>query len=185
MGEGGASRAAATSKNAAFLSKNSIDFCFTSSDLKEQKEFLPNVRKTIKYGLSKENALKALTLNPATYINAQNSIGSLARGKIANFIICSGDIFEEKTTLYENWVQGSKTVIEDMNIVDIRGDYEFALAGEDFKMSIKGELSKPKSEITSNEKTLGSKITYDNYWVNISMTTIDSTKQEFIRIQKM
>jgi imidazolonepropionase-like amidohydrolase len=69
-----------------------------------------------------------------------------------------------------------------MNAKDIRGDYEFTLAGEAYKMSLSGELSKLKSEITSNEKTLGSKVSYSNDWVNIAMTTKDSTQQEFIRI---
>ena len=87
-----------------------------------------------------------------------------------------------KTTLYENWIQGHQNIIENMNIKDIRGDYNFNLAGESYTMSIKGELSKLKSEIKTKTDTYGSKISYDNNWINVSFTTKDSTNQEFIRI---
>jgi hypothetical protein len=43
--------------------------------------------------------------------------------EIANFIITSGEIFNEDTK-YENWVQGSKYVVNDINNKDIRGEYD-------------------------------------------------------------
>jgi imidazolonepropionase-like amidohydrolase len=168
--------------NPKVLADNNIKFALTTNDLKSPKEFKANLLKAIKYGLSKEKALEALTLIPAQLLGKSNVIGSLNNGSYANFLITSGDVFEEKTTLYENWVQGRQTVLEDMNTKDIRGDYDFTLAGETYKMSLKGELSKLKSEITSDDKTLGSKVSYDNDWVNIALTSKDSTKQEFIRI---
>ncbi len=168
--------------NPKVFADNNINFAFTTHDLKSPKEFKSNLMKAIKYGLSKEKALEALTTMPAQLLGKSNMIGSLKNGSYANFLITSGDVFDEKTTLYENWVQGRQTILEDMNTKDIRGDYEFNLAGETFKLSLKGELSKLKSEITSDEKTRGSKVSYSNDWVNIAMTTVDSTKQEFIRI---
>lgn len=168
--------------NPKVLQDNNITFALTTSGLKSPKEFKSNLMKAIKYGLTKEKALEALTTIPAQLLGKANSIGSLKSGSYANFLITSGDIFDAKTTLYENWVQGRQTILEDMNTKDIRGDYDFTLGGEAFKMSLSGDLSKLKSEITSGEKTRGSKITYSDNWVNIAMTTVDSTKQEFIRI---
>ncbi len=168
--------------NPKVLAENNINFALTIHKLKSPKEFKSNLMKAIKYGLSKEKALEALTTVPAQLLGKSNSIGSLRSGSYANFLITSGEIFDEKTTLYENWVQGRQTVLQDMNAKDISGDYEFTLAGDEYKMSLKGELSKLKSEITSNDKTLGSKVSYANDWVNIVMTTKDSTQQEFIRI---
>lgn len=168
--------------NPKLLADNNITFALTTHDLKSPKEFKANLMKAITYGLSKEKALEALTTIPAQLLGKSNSIGSLKNGAYANFLITSGDVFDEKTTVFENWVQGQKNVLEDMNTKDIRGDYEFSIAGESYKMSLKGELSKLKSEITSNEKTRGSKVSYTDDWVNIAFTTADSTKQEFIRI---
>ena len=168
--------------NPKVFAENNINFALTTYKLKSAKEFKSNLIKAIKYGLSKEKALEALTTFPAQLLGKSGSIGSLKSGSYANFLITSGDVFDDKTTLYENWVQGRQTILEDMNIKDIRGDYEFTLAGEDFKMSLNGELSKLKSEITSNDKTLGSKVSYQDDWITIVMTTKDSTQQEFIRI---
>ena len=168
--------------NAKVLAENNVRFVFTTHDLKSPKAFMANVMKAIDYGLSKEKALEALTTVPAQVLGKSSEIGSLKNGAYANFLITSGDIFDKSTTLYENWVQGQKMVIDNMNVKDIRGDYQFNLAGESYEMTLKGKLDKLKSEITSNGKKRGSKISYDGDWVNISMTSKDSTKQEFIRL---
>ncbi|MEZ4803686.1 MAG: amidohydrolase family protein [Gelidibacter sp.] len=168
--------------NPKILADNDILFSLTTHDLKKIKDFTDNVMKAIKYGLSKQKALEALTTVPAQILGKSDKIGSLKNGAYANFLITSGDIFEEKTILYENWVQGQKNIIEDLSKKDIRGTYDFKLAGETYEMNIKGDLSKLKTEITSEEKTRGSKISYMDDWVNIAFTTQDSTKQEFVRI---
>lgn len=168
--------------NPKVLAENNVVFALTTHDLKSPKDFKGNLMKAIKFGFSKEKALEALTTIPAQILGKSDKIGTLKNGSEANFLITSGDIFEEKTTLYENWVQGNKNILEDFNKKDIRGTYDFTVAGESYEMSIKGELSKLKSEITSNEKMRGSKISYTDDWVNIAFTTQDSTKQEFVRI---
>ena len=168
--------------NPKILADNNITFAFTTHDLKSPKEFKAKLIKAIEYGLSKEKALEALTTTPAKLLGKQSEIGNLNKGAYANFLITSGDIFDKKTTVYENWVQGTQTVINNMNTKDIRGDYEFNLAGESYKMTLKGELSKVSAEITSNKKKRGSKVSYDNDWLSIAMTTKDSTQQEFIRL---
>ena len=168
--------------NPKVLAENNINFALTTHDLKKIKEFSDNLKKAIKFGLSQQKALEALTTVPAQILGKTDKVGSLKNGTYANFLITSGDLFDDKSVLYENWVQGQKNVIEDMGKTDIRGTYGFALAGESYEMKIKGELSKLKTEITSNDKTRGSKISYTDDWVNIAFTTQDSTKQEFIRI---
>lgn len=168
--------------NAKILAENGINFAFTTHELKSPKTFIPNLIKVVSYGLSKEKALQALTTIPAQLLGKSSEIGSLQNGAYANFLITSGDIFEKKTKLYENWVQGHKTVLEDMNTQDLRGDYEFNIAGEAYNMTLKGTPSKLKSEITSDGKKRGSKVTYASDWLNIQMTTKDSTEQKFIRL---
>ena len=168
--------------NAKILADNGIKFAFTTHELKSPKTFMPNLIKAISYGLSKEKALEALTTVPAQLLGKSSEIGSLQNGSYANFLITSGDIFEKKTKLYENWVQGQQTVLEDMSTQDLTGNYQFNLAGEAYKMSLKGTPSKLKSEITSDGKTRGSKVAFADDWINISMTTKDSTEQKFIRL---
>jgi imidazolonepropionase-like amidohydrolase len=168
--------------NPKVLADNNIRFALTTHSLKAPKDFKAHLLNAIKHGLSKEKALEALTTVPAQLLGKSTSIGSLKNGTLANFMITSGDIFDEKTTIYQHWIQGNQNVFESMTTKDIRGDYEFSHAGEAYKMSIKGELSKLSTEITSAEKTRGSKISYKDDWATIAFTTKDSTKQEFIRI---
>ena len=168
--------------NPKILADNNVNFAFTTHDLKSPKNFKSNLLKAIKHGLSKEKALEALTTIPAQLLGKSNSIGSLKNGSYANFLITSGDIFGEKTKLFENWVQGKQNVIENMNTKDITGDYEFSISGTPFKLNISGTSNKLKSKITSAEKSRGSKITYKDKWINIAFTTADSTKQKFIRV---
>ncbi|WP_299395368.1 amidohydrolase family protein [uncultured Gelidibacter sp.] len=168
--------------NPKLLAEKNIPFALTMHDLKSSKEFKANLLKAIEAGLSKEKALEALTTIPAQLLGKSDQIGSLKNGAYANFLITSGDIFDKKTTLYENWVQGYKNTIEDRNTIDITGTYTFTLAGDTYEMILSGELNKLKSEITANDKKRGSKVSYANDWVNIAFTTQDSTKQEFVRV---
>ena len=116
--------------------------------------------KAITYGLDKTKALEALTTGPATVLGKSNSLGSLKNGAYANCLITSGEIFDKGTTVFENWVKGHKSVLENMNIKDIRGDYSFNAGGETYNLSITGTPSKPKAKLKSGDKTLGSKMTY-------------------------
>ena len=109
--------------NPIILQKNNITFCLSSSGLENKTAFLKNLRITIKNGLSKKVALKALTINPAKLSNCEHLLGSLEEGKIANFIITSGDIFEDGI-IYENWVNGERNVISKKQI-DVSGYYTF------------------------------------------------------------
>ena len=74
--------------------------------LADPKDFLKNAQKTVANGLSKDAALKALTLNAATLAGAADRLGSLDRGKIANVIVTEGDLFDEKTTIKHVFVNG-------------------------------------------------------------------------------
>ncbi|MBL7826506.1 MAG: amidohydrolase family protein, partial [Saprospiraceae bacterium] len=76
--------------NPAKLQGSGVAFALTSNGLKEKSKFWENLRKALEYGLTEENALKALTYNPANFINAYAKIGSLEPGKVANFIITNG-----------------------------------------------------------------------------------------------
>jgi imidazolonepropionase-like amidohydrolase len=168
--------------NPRLLAENGVRFALTTHGLKSIKTFSSNLMKVIESGLSKQKALEALTTIPAGLLGKSDVLGTLKTGSYANFLITSGDIFEKKTKLFENWVQGTSHVIENMNTIDIDGDYNFKLAGEDYKLSISGSTSKPNGKIESGEKSLGTKLSYDDDWINLTFKTIDSTKKEYIRI---
>ncbi|MDT0557186.1 amidohydrolase family protein [Ichthyenterobacterium sp. W332] len=168
--------------NPKVLADNNVKFALTTHALKSTKEFKSKLMQAITLGFDKTKALEALTTIPAEILSKSNSIGSLKNGNYANLLITSGDIFDSKTKLYENWVQGQKNVIEDMSTKDITGAYTFKLSGKSYTLKVSGTSSKPKSEIVSNDKKRGSKLSFANDWINLAFTTEDSTKQEFIRV---
>ena len=49
------------------------------------------------FGLSKDNALKSVTLWPAQILGVGDRLGSLEPGKIANLVVTTGDMLEAKT----------------------------------------------------------------------------------------
>ena len=93
-------------KGPAVLDKAGVLFAFESNGLADPKDFLKNAQKTVANGLSKDAAIKALTLNAATLAGASDRLGSLEQGKIANVIVTEGDLFEEKTSIKHVFVNG-------------------------------------------------------------------------------
>ena len=162
--------------NPKMMEDNGITFSLTLYDSKSTTTFKENLMKAISYGLSKTKALEALTTAPAQILGKSAEIGSLQIGSYANFLITSGDIFDKSTTLYENWVQGNKSVVNDINLKDIRGDYDLTAGGTIFQVSVSGELSKPKVEVKQDTIKLTSKISYADDWLDLSFSTDEGEK---------
>lgn len=169
--------------NPKMMADKGIDFSFTMHKSKSSAKFKENLLKSITYGLSKTKALEALTTVPAAILGKSSQLGTLQPGSYANFLITSGDIFDKQTTLFENWVQGNKSTINDINVIDIRGDYDLTANGNMYKISITGEPSKPKLEVKQDTLKLKSKISYANDWVNLSFFT--DKKEENYRMTGM
>ncbi|MCH2045629.1 MAG: amidohydrolase family protein, partial [Saprospiraceae bacterium] len=93
---------------------------------------------------SEEDALKALTTTPAKLLNVSKKIGTLEKGKVANFIITSGNILSEKCVIYHNWIKGKPHVVKIIPSVDIRGTYELKLAKNTYTLKVEGSEDKPK-----------------------------------------
>jgi imidazolonepropionase-like amidohydrolase len=164
--------------NPKILAENGITFSFTLHDLKSPADFKEKLMKAIAYGLPKTKALEALTTAPARILGKSTDIGSLQKGSYANFLITSGDVFDKETVLYENWVQGTKNVINDMTLKDIRGEYDLSTSGsgETFTLSIKGEAVSPKVEVKKDTAKLESKFSYKDGWMALSFATDDGEK---------
>ena len=53
----------------------------------------------LSWNISEEEAIRAATYNPAKAIGAESLVGSIAPGKVADFIICSPDYTEKRVFL--------------------------------------------------------------------------------------
>lgn len=58
------------------------------------------------YGLSKEDALKAVTLYPAQILGIADKVGSIEAGKIANIVVTDGDMLDPRTNVKYVFING-------------------------------------------------------------------------------
>jgi len=131
--------------NAAAFEKAGIMFSLTTADLRSLNQFWSNLRKAMEYGLSEQKAMDALTKSPATMLGIYDMVGSLETGKLANFLVTSGPLFESKTKIYQNWVQGIKYEIKDDALDKALGTYTLKIntvtGTENYTLNVKSSNS--------------------------------------------
>ncbi len=140
--------------NPKILAENAASFAFTSYGLRDKSDFLENVRLAIRRGLDKGTALAALTTVPAEICGVADAVGTLERGKLANFVICDGDLLEKDTRINSVWVAGKEQWISDLPGVDIRGDYDVTIGADKLLLNIKGDFAKPMGEFKIGDRSL-------------------------------
>lgn len=158
--------------NPGVVEKANIPFCLTSADLRDVKQFWTNLRKAIEYGLSEAKAFDALTKTPATWLGVYDKVGSLDQGKLANFLITNGPLFNEKTSIIENWVQGEKYEVKEDLWNDVKGQYNLVInetnGPRNFILDVK---SANAANILLGADTLTGKLNYDGKLIKLSFST--------------
>lgn len=169
--------------NLKVLSDNGIVFALTTDKLKKIEDFKPNLLRAIKLGFDKTKALEALTTIPAAILGKSDEVGSLKVGSYANFIITSGEVFDEKTVLYENWVQGSKFIVNDLGTKDIRGNYDLTVGKDTYKWKIDGTAEAQKSEVTTiDAQKVKSTFSIAKNWISLVIKPADTIKSNYTRL---
>ncbi len=93
-------------KNAAKLKAAGIPFAFQSGELKDIKDFVKNVKTATENGLSRIDAVRAMTLDAARILGVDQQLGSIEKGKIANLVVMKGDVFSKDKTITHVFVDG-------------------------------------------------------------------------------
>ncbi|MEY3348598.1 MAG: hypothetical protein RLY46_637 [Bacteroidota bacterium] len=154
--------------NPASLEKAGLTFSLTTADLRSPNAFMGNLRKAIEHGLSESKALEALTAAPAKIIGVADVVGSLEQGKLANFIITTGNVFSEKSSIIENWIQGNRYGVKTDKWMDVAGSYALTVNGEkgfrNFTLQVKSSAA---ANVISND-TIATKFSFDGKLVKIS-----------------
>lgn len=60
----------------------------------------------VAFGLSKEDAIRAITLSPAEILGVEKRVGSLDKGKDATLFVCDGNPLEAATQIQSAWIAG-------------------------------------------------------------------------------
>ncbi len=174
--------------NPAAVAKAGITFAFTTDVLKDKGEFLSALRKAKEYGLTDKQILAALTTTPAKLIKASDKVGTLEAGKIANFLIVSDNIMDEKATIHHNWVWGKPYILKQWSSVDITGKYDLHLDDQTYRIDVKGTADSPElyimpdeEEADTSKKAKGKKIKAD--WDNGRIAFTLSAKNDTNKIK--
>ncbi len=158
-----------------------IRFAFTASDLKKTTDFLVNIRKAVQHGLSTAKALAALTTTPAQLINQQDKIGALKKDAFANLLITDGPLFEKKTKILENWVQGQQYIIKPQVETNIDGEYTLTWNDESYKLTLSKSDSKVAAKVKKDSTTLSASSKYANNWLTLKISNKDKTKVALLK----
>ncbi len=74
-------------QNAYIMTKMGLNTAINSDDAEMARRLNQEAAKSIKYGMSEEDALKMVTINPATMMHIQNRVGSIKVGKDADLVL--------------------------------------------------------------------------------------------------
>lgn len=88
------------------LAKAGLHFAFYTDGIENASDLKKALKKAIDAGLSRGDAIRALTLNAAEIYGVADRMGSIEKGKIANLVVMKGDAFEDKTTVEYVFVDG-------------------------------------------------------------------------------
>jgi imidazolonepropionase-like amidohydrolase len=107
-------------RGAAKLAQAGVKFAFTSGSLRPQ-DFIANVQKAVENGLSKDDALRALTINAAEILGASDQLGTIEVGKIANLVVASGDLLAKDTKVRHVFIDGNEIELKKPEAPPARG----------------------------------------------------------------
>ena len=100
--------------NAAIMHNNGVLTAINSDDAEMARRLNQEAAKSIKYGgVSEEDALKFVTLNPAKLLHIDDKVGSIKLGKDADLVIWSN----HPLSIY---AKAEKTIIEGTIYFDLR-----------------------------------------------------------------
>src|SRR5690349_8498015 len=90
------------------LAKRGVKIAFASYDAHQARNLPYAAGYAVGFGLPPEEALKALTINPAQMWGVDKDLGSLEVGKMGNVVVANGDPLDVKTDVKHVFIQGQE-----------------------------------------------------------------------------
>jgi imidazolonepropionase-like amidohydrolase len=98
-------------KTAGRLAAAGVRFAFQSGGMTAMSDYLANATRAVENGLSRDDAVRALTLRPAEILGVSNQLGTIEVGKIANLTVMHGDIFDRNRRVVYVFIDGRPTEV--------------------------------------------------------------------------
>ena len=111
---------------------------FTTHGLGEPKEIHGKLAAAIERGLSRDQALAAVTTGPAEMLGLGDLLGTIEVGKIANLVVVEGDLLVDKPKIRSVWIDGHRSEIKESKPpeIDPLGTWELTLETGGGQMSV-------------------------------------------------
>lgn len=94
------------------LQKRGVKLAFASYDAHQSRNLPYAAGYAVAFGLPYDEALKAITLNPAEIWGVGDQLGSLDVGKVANVVVATGDPLDPRTDVKQVYIQGRPVSME-------------------------------------------------------------------------
>ncbi|THH37552.1 amidohydrolase family protein [Neolewinella litorea] len=146
--------------NVAAVDSAGIPFVLTADGLEKPTDLHEAMRKAIKAGAAPDRVLAALTTGPAQLLGISDRVGTLEKGKLANFIVTDKDPFTEKATIYQNWVQGRAFELKDLDNLDLADAYDITVGADRFVGEVSGEPGSRKMKISPAGDTTSTEVNF-------------------------
>src|SRR5690348_11912145 len=128
-------------ENAAILDKAGVKVAINTDDSITESRFLLRTGAiAVRGGMSEDAALRALTLHPAQMLHLEDRLGSLEKGKDADFVVLSGSPFSVYTHVLQTYIDG-KCVFDRSR----QQDWSYQAGG--FALADRERLPKPPSPL--------------------------------------
>lgn len=96
-------------ENGAKLEKAGVQVGYhTDASVTDTRLFLRSAAFGVRAGMSRKKALEALTIANARMLDVEDRVGTLEKGKDADFVVLSGDPLSVYTRVQQTWVEGKK-----------------------------------------------------------------------------
>lgn len=98
--------------NASKMMKAGVKVALRTDNAENVRNLPFNAAFAAAYGMGIEEALKAITIVPATIFGVADKYGSIEKGKVANLFVADGDPFEMKTRITHLFIRGWNVPLE-------------------------------------------------------------------------
>ena len=107
---------AATYKAAALLAEAGVTFALSGGSDATNVRLLPyQASQSVAWGLSRDKALSAITIDAARILGVDSEVGSLEPGKRADLFISKGDPLEARTEITHVFINGRNVGVDNMH----------------------------------------------------------------------
>jgi len=102
--------------NPGIMAKAGVKVVIRSNDAENTRNLPFNAGFAAAYGMGKEEALKAVTINAAEVFGIADKMGSIEVGKDATILVSTGDPFETKTQIRHVFIEGYRIPMSNRHI---------------------------------------------------------------------